>query len=150
MRCLKGQTLIQNKPSISEGSRGKNQYPLKSMILALSRENILTDNFICEITLENLQEPITPPERGWYFFLCCGEALRCKCLCQFYVLFAAECAAPVNDVAADGESVCGSFLVLPAWLSSALWRLPFLRGLLLPSAPGIFPEVHRMRNGFQK
>ena len=44
-------------------------------------------------------------------FLCCGEALGCKCLCQFFVLLAAECAVPVNDVAADGESVCGGFLV---------------------------------------
>lgn len=41
-------------------------------------------------------------------------------------------------------------LLLPAWLSSALWRLPFLRGLLSPSAPGMSPEVHQMRNGFQK
>ena len=134
----------------SEGSRGKNQYPLKSIIPALSRENILADNFIYGIALENLYAPKTPPGRGWYFSLCCSKALGCKCLCQFFVLLAAEFAVPVNDVAADGESVCGSFLVLPAWLSSALWRLPFLRGLLLPSAPGIFPEVHRMRNGFQK
>ncbi len=58
--------------------------------------------------------PKTPPGRGWYFFLCCGEALGCKCLCQFFVLLAAECAVPVNDVAADGESVCGGFLVYQA------------------------------------
>ena len=38
----------------SEGSRGKNQYPLKSMIPALYRENLLADNFIYGIVLEKL------------------------------------------------------------------------------------------------
>ena len=52
-----------------------------------------------------------PAGAGLVFFLCCGEALRYKCLCQFFILLAAECAVPVNGVAADGESVCGGFLI---------------------------------------
>ncbi|MCI9277401.1 MAG: hypothetical protein HFH90_06930 [Lachnospiraceae bacterium] len=36
----------------SEGSRGKNQYPLKSIIPVLSQKNILADNFICRIVVE--------------------------------------------------------------------------------------------------
>ena len=51
----------------SEGSKDKNQYPLKSIIPALCRENILADIFICGIALEKLYAPKTPPERGWYF-----------------------------------------------------------------------------------
>ena len=38
----------------SEGSRGKNQYPLKSIIPTLCRENILADIFIYGIALEKL------------------------------------------------------------------------------------------------
>ncbi|MEY8335337.1 hypothetical protein AALB53_19890 [Lachnospiraceae bacterium 47-T17] len=34
-----------------------------------------------------------------------------KGFCQFFVLLAAEFAVAVNDVAADGESICGGFLV---------------------------------------
>ena len=66
---------------------------------------------MCGIALENLYVPKTTPKRGRYSSLCCGKALRCKCFRQFFVLFATEFAVPVNDVAADGESVCGGFLV---------------------------------------
>ena len=78
------------------------------MIPALSRENILADIFLIRNCLGKVvYAPKTPPGRGWYFFLCCGEALGCKCLCQCFVLLAAEFAVPVNDVAADGESIPG-------------------------------------------
>ena len=59
---------------------------------------------------------------GLVFFLCCGEALGCKCLCQCFVFLAAEFAVPVNDVAADGESVCGGFLVYRSCSDEVAYR----------------------------
>lgn len=46
---LRGIALYWQMHTPCRAARAKNQYPLKSMIPALSRENILADNFIAEL-----------------------------------------------------------------------------------------------------
>lgn len=110
-----------------ESDKGKNQYPLKSIIPALSRENILADIFMYGIALRNMYAPRTPPKRGWYFLMLRWNPAH-KCFRQFFVFLAAECAVPVNNVATDCESVCGGFLIPEPYRWSRLLQLPVLFG----------------------
>lgn len=54
---LRGIALYWQMHTPCRAAGAKNQYPLKSMIPALSRENILADNFIYGIALENSYAP---------------------------------------------------------------------------------------------